>query len=130
MKVITCALLLGIFLRHDSAFTVAQWTGWNPRSIFYVQGALLEILLLALLLCFIWAVRRDVWRSLGIAACGIGISEAALIAGCQAAIMTRPPANVTQCDHVTGLPISAATTTIYLLVLAWIAGTWFWKLGR
>ena len=42
----------------------------------------------------------------------------------------RPPDGTTQCDHVTGLPISAITTTLYLLALGWIVGRQFWMQGR
>ena len=126
MKAIAILLLLGVFLRHDTAFKIAELTGWSPSGVFYVEGALLEILLLGLLALFIW-YSRSAWRSLAIATCGVGMLEAAMMATCQMLIKSRPPANMTQCDYVTGWPISAVTTTIYALLLAWLAGFLLWR---
>jgi hypothetical protein len=119
---------MGVFLRHDTAFTVSQMTGWTPGGVFYVAGALWEMLLCAVVLFFVWAsYRESLWRSLGIAAAIIGIVEAAMSAGCQMAINGRPPPNMTQCDYVTGLPVFALSMGIEVAVLFWIVGSSVWK---
>jgi len=127
VKGIAAALLLGVFLRHATAFKIAQLTGWSAAGVFYVQGAALEILLLVLLFLFISEARSSVWRDLGITAVGIGIVEASLVAGCQMVITSRPPEGVTQCDHMTGLPVGAALGLIYVAILAWVAGRRYWQ---
>jgi hypothetical protein len=129
VRAIAILLLLGVFLRHDTAFNVSDATGWTPGGVFYVSGALWEMLLCALLLFLIWNYRSSVWRHLGIAAGFIGIFEAAMMGACQMAITTRPPPNTFQCDHVTGLPIFLITLAIEAVVLLVIVGVWWWKPG-
>jgi hypothetical protein len=129
VRAIAVLLVLGVFLRHDTAFRIADATGWSPGGIFYVSGALWEILLCALVLFFIWNYRASLWRSLGLAAMGIGIAEAAMSAACQMAITGRPPPNTTQCDFVTGLPVFAVTFAVEMAVLFWIVGRAWRKNG-
>jgi hypothetical protein len=129
VRAIAVLLVLGVFLRHDTAFKVADMTGWSPGGVFYVSGALWEIVLCALLLFFIWNYRASLWRSLGIAAAFIGMAEASMMATCQMAITGRPPPNTTQCDFVTGLPVFAVTFAVEMAVLFWIIGAWAWKNG-
>jgi len=126
VRVLATLLLLGVFLRHDTAFTVAEWTGWTPSGVFYVQGALWELVLCGVLAFIFLEANRSLWRSLALAACAIGMIEAALVGGCQMVIVGHPPPQMTQCDFVSGLPIFAISMLVELVAVAIIIGEWAW----
>jgi hypothetical protein len=129
MRWLACALLLGVFVRHDTAFTMAAWIGTSPGVVFYVLGALWEVMLCTTLLGILWAAKRDAWTEIAMAAVTIGIVEAGMVAGCQIALHGAVPPGMTTCQHVTGIPIGAVVTTLeastLLALVGWHIAKWW-----
>jgi hypothetical protein len=127
--VIAAILLAAVFLRHHSTFTLAEMTGWTASGIFYVEGALLEVVLLSVLALFILRSRRSLDRALALLACGIGIIEGAMVAGCRMLSPGQPPRGVTQCDWLTGQPVAATAIVLSVLAMLAVCGYW-WRYVR
>jgi len=123
VKLLASVLLLGVFIRHDSAWWIAAETGANPRVVFYVLGGAWEAVLCALILWALYSYPVTPWRNLAIAACAIGALEGAQMAACRMAIGSRSiPTGVNLCDYSTGLPVGAVMTSLYLLIICWHVG--------
>jgi hypothetical protein len=105
-------LLIGVFARHDLTWL----PGYAPAEWFYLLGGLWEIVLCAVLLMFVSA-------PLAIAALWIGILEGAQVTVCGALMgHRRPPEGMNECDYLTGLPIGATMTALYLIIVCWAIG--------
>ena len=107
-------LLVGVFLRHNSSFSLP---GYSPQAWFYILGGLWEVVLCFLLLRFITI-------PLGIAALWIGILEGAQVSVCRLATqdITQIPKSANLCDILSGLPIGATMTALYLGIVCWAIG--------
>lgn len=103
-------LLVGVFLRHDTS----SWLpGYTPAAWFYIMGGAWEILLCASILLFMPAlplIQAAMW---------IGILEGSQISACR--LLTKDYSAVPKwqnlCDHLTGLPIGATMTGLYLIII-------------
>lgn len=125
MKTVAAVLLLGVFIANDTANWIAQATGYSPAAVFYMlQGAWVAVLS-GCVLVFMLAAKPSLSRSLGIAAAGISMFEGAMIPAFRIAVsdISAVPRGTNLGDHVTGLPISAVTLTLELMILAWIVGS-------
>jgi integral membrane sensor domain MASE1 len=117
MKWLGSLLLVGVFLRHDTS----QWLpGYSPAAWFYVLGGLWEITLCASLL--IWVSQT----SLLTAALWIGILEGAQVSVCRLATKDIDAVHGQNlCDALTGLPVGATMTALYLgIVCVAIGKAW------
>ena len=125
MKWLACALLVGVFARHDTSIFLSHHTEFSARVWFYVLGGWWEMMLCGVLLVLLqWASGR--WRYIAMSALWVGILEAAQMT-CQLAVpnMALIPKETNLCDHVTGLPIGFLMTSLYLLViLAGVGKAW------
>jgi hypothetical protein len=103
-------LLIGVFLRHDTALWLPNW--YTPAAWFYVLGSLWEIALCAVLLSFLRV------SSLATVALWIGILESGQAATCRllTSDITKVKGNL--CDSLTGLPIGATMTALYVILIA------------
>lgn len=124
MKAVAAILLLGVFLRHDTAFLLSGWTGMTPSGVFYVLGGAWEFTLCAVLLAILWHAKRDVWATLALAGLAIGMVESFMIVACKMALRMPPPTGMTNCQAVTGLPIGTVALTIEAMAICWIVGRW------
>lgn len=120
MKWIALVVLAATFARHNTAFWIASALNTTAPAVSYVMGALLEIVMGATIAILLLAWKPSLWRNLGIAGGLVAMSEGAQMAGCRIAIadIRAFPQNTTLCDHVTGLPVAAVMTTLYLLAIA------------
>jgi len=118
MKWLGPLLLIGVFARHNMTWL----PGYSPSEWFYIMGGLWEFVLCSILLRFITL-------SLGIAALWIGILEGAQVATCGALMgHRRPPEGMNECDYLSGLPIGATMTALYLGIVCWAIGK-EWRAG-
>lgn len=69
---------------------------------------------------------RTMWSDLAMAACGFGIVEGSMMAGCRIMQTTPPPPGVAQCNHLTGLPVYELLAFAELAFLGFIV-LWVWK---
>jgi len=109
-------LLVGVFARHNLAWSLP---GYNPQAWFYMLGGLWEMLLCSILLLTLPAYalfRVAMW---------IGILEGLQVTLCRAAT-TGPIASGNLCDSLTGLPIGATMTALYVILIAVVTAR-HWK---
>lgn len=121
MRAIAFALLLAVFIRHESAFWLADVTGFTPAAVNYILGGIYEMVLAAVITLGLLACKKNIWRDLGLAAMFIAFIEGGQIAGCRLLIadIRSVPANVNLCDHIVGFPLGHVMMTLYVLVIAW-----------
>ena len=116
VKWLAVILLVGVFVRHDTAYTLADMTGFNPKAIFYVLGGWWEAILAAIILQFVrQRPERNVYWHLSIFACLVTICES-LQMTCQL-FTGSTTGNV--CDNLSRLPIGATMTALYVLFACW-----------
>jgi len=111
------ALLLGVFVRHDTSYLASTFTPLTPGAWFTTMGGLWEVAL-----CFlVMSLWRDPWV---VAAMWIGIVEGAQIAACRPFIadISKVPQDVTLCDYVTGWRIGIPILVLYLGIVCWAIG--------
>jgi hypothetical protein len=108
-------LLVGVFIRHNTA---SWFPGYSPAAWFYIFGGMWEILLCAL---FLFLVRGS---GLVTSALWIGILEGAQVSACRLLTtdISQVPKGANLCDHLTGLPIGATMTALYLGIVCWAIG--------
>lgn len=117
MKWLGPFLLIAVFLRHDTSHWLPYY---SPTEWFYILGALWEVILCTCLFLFVHPFRGP---SLAIAALWIGILESGQVAVCGAVIgHKRAPAGQNDCDYLTGWPLGATMTALYLLIICWAIG--------
>ena len=124
---VALALLIGVFLRHHTPFQIAALTGWSAGGIFFVSGALLDVLLSLILVLFFWSAPRSIWRNLSLLAVGIMIVESAMMAICYMG-GNAAPVGTERCDYMTGGPVAA--TFIILECAAAVVVLWNWRRNR
>jgi len=124
MRLIAFALLLGVFIRHNTYAILSQQTGMTEPWVFYVLGGLWEVVLCSVLLMIFWAMRPSIWKNLAIAAMAIGILEGAQVFVCRLCVkdIYAVPPGTNLCDYVSGLPIGVSLTCLYFLILCWSVG--------
>jgi len=124
MKYLAILLLVGVVVRHNTAYEVASLTGISPPGAFYVLGGLWESILCAVVLIIAWQQRQTVYRSAILGAMAIGIIEGLQMSVCRACIknMADVPKGVNICDYLTGFPVGATVASLYLIILIWILG--------
>ncbi len=112
MKWLGSILLVGVFIRHNTAWSLP---GYSPQAWFYILGGFWEMLLCLVIL-------TKVTEPLAIAAMWIGILEGAQVSVCRllTSDITKVQGNL--CDSLTGLPIGATMTALYLLIVCWAIG--------
>ncbi len=122
MKWLGPLLLVGVFLRHN---TSGWFPAYSPQAWFYILGGLWEMILCAVLFLFLRA-------PLAIAALWIGILEGAQVSICRllTADISQVPKGANLCDHLTGLPIGATMTALYLGIICWAIGKEWRRDGR
>ena len=126
MKWLASALLLGVFIRHDTSYWLAAHSPWSAREWFYVLGGAWEAALCAVLLMFFYAMNVR-WRFMAIAAMWIGILESAQMVTCTLTTKTLAtlPAGMNTCDYLTGLPVGATMMALYLILICYgVAKSW------
>ena len=108
MKWLGPILLIGVFLRHNTAMWLP---GYSPQAWFYILGGLWEIVLCAAPLTFVRA-------PIAVVALWIGILEGAQVSTCRllTSDITKVQGNL--CDSLTGLPIGATMTGLYVILIA------------
>ena len=112
-------LLIGVFARHNLTWL----PGYSPAEWFYVLGGVWELVLCAALFPFLST------SSLATAALWIGILEGAQVAVCGALMgHRRPPEGVPECDYLSGLPIGATMTALYVILVCMAIGK-EWRAG-
>ena len=113
MRWLSPILLIGVFLRHNTS----HWLpGYSPAAWFYVLGGLWEVALCASLLLFLRA-------PLAISALWIGILEGAQVSICRLATKDIDAVHGQNlCDALTGLPIGATMTGLYVILVCWAIG--------
>lgn len=123
MRFLAAILLIGVFVRHDSAKWLAG-DHYSVAAVFYMLGGAWEVILCATVLLFTFAMHPSLWKSLIQAAMLIGIVEAVQMPVCRLLVtdIRSVPAGMSLCDHVTGLPIGIAVVSIYFLILIWSLG--------
>jgi hypothetical protein len=129
VRYVAAVLLIGVFMRHNSAYWLSAATGHTPQGIFLIMGGLWEILLCGVLLPIVWATEKSVWREFALAALAICVIEALQVSTCRALIIDQRvvPAGVPLCDYLVGLPfgraipIGEAIMATYTFVLCFIA---------
>lgn len=121
MKWIALVLLLGVFIRHYTAWWWSQGTYLSPQAMFYILGGLWETILCLVVLGALYMVERSVWRYIAGAAMVVGALEGAQIAVCRVAItdISTVPKNVNLCDYLIGLPLGATLAALYLIAIAY-----------
>jgi len=89
---------------------------YSPAEWFYIFGGAWEMILCGVLLIM-------KMPPLAISAAWIGILEGFQVTAC-GAIMghRRPPEGVPECDYLSGLPIGATMTALYLGIVCWAIG--------
>lgn len=124
MKWLAAILVLAVFTRHNSAFWMAAALDTTPPAVSYVMGATLEVIAGGSMALLALAYASSLWRNLVIFAGIVMMSEGAQMVACRIAIpdIRALPPMTTLCDHVTGLPVAAVATTVYLFLLAYILG--------
>ena len=115
MKWLGPLLLIGVFARHNLTWL----PGYTPTEWFYVLGGVWEAILCILFLC----VLKSHGASLVVAALWIGILEGAQVTVCGALMgHRRPPEGTPECDYLSGLPIGATMTGLYVILVCWAIG--------
>jgi hypothetical protein len=114
MKWLGPILLVGVFVRHDTS----SWLpGYTPAAWFYILGGVWEMILCTVLLLFLRT-------PLAVAALWIGVLEGAQISACR--LLTKDYSAVPKwqnlCDHLTGLPVGAIMTGLYLYIVCQAIG--------
>jgi dipeptide/tripeptide permease len=111
------ALLVAVFVRHDTSYLASHLTPLTPGAWFTTMGGLWEVIL-----CFI--VQLYVRSHFAVAACWIGIIEGAQIAVCRPFIadISQVPQDLTLCDFVTGWRIGIPILVLELLIVCWAIG--------
>ena len=124
MKQLAIVLLLGVFIRHDTANWIAASSGMSPAAVFYILGGAWEFVLCGLLLWAVCGYYWTIWSGLASAALVIGMIEGAQVSLCRLAIqdIRSVPQGTNLCDYVTGLPVGAVLTTVYVLLICWHFG--------
>ena len=124
MKALAFVLLLGVFIRHDSANWLASITGLTPAAMFYILGGLWEFTLCSLLLFMVLGYPYTLWRGLASAGLVIGVLEGFQIFACRLAIadIGAVPMGANLCDFSTGFPVGAVMTSLYLFMICWHFG--------
>lgn len=126
MKWIATALLVGVFVAHDSANWLSQGSRFTPAAWFYMLQGAWSVALSATILLMLEAARPTIWRNLAQAAMVISIVEGAQIPVCRAILMGPPAAGMNVCDSATGLPVGAVLTCIEIIALCWAVAAWAW----
>lgn len=107
--------MIGVFVRHDSSAWIADLLVANQKAVFYVQGGLWE----AILACVIvWLLPRGPYRYMALLACIIEVTEGLQMAVCQSLTVS---ASGNLCDNLTGFPVGATLTTLYVFNVCYFA---------
>jgi hypothetical protein len=120
---------MGVFVAHDAANWLSDGTRYSPAAMFYMLQGAWSASLSAVLLMLLSAAKASLWKNLCIAALVISILEGLQMPACRLSIdnMGLVPRGMSLCDYATGLPVGATMTTLYVSILAWLVGSWFWK---
>jgi len=131
MRALAIALLVGVFVAHDTANWLGENSKFSPAAWFYMLQGAWTALLSACVLGLLYVAKPSVWRSLAVAAMGISIVAGLMVPVCRLAVadINAVPRGVSLCNHVTGLPIGAAILCVEVFVVCWIIGQWVWKNG-
>ena len=118
---IALALLLGVFIRHYTAWWLADGTYLSPQAMFYILGGAWETILCLVVLGALFMVERSVWRYIAGVAMVVGALEGAQIAVCRVAItdISTVPKNINLCDYLIGLPLGPTLAALYLIAIAY-----------
>jgi len=129
MRALALALLLGVFLAHDSANLIAEGTKYSPAAVFYMLQGAWSAMLAACLLLFILNEHPSIWRRVAVAAMGIAIFEGLEIPVCRLLVddIMNVPSRTTMCNYVTGLPVSQVTLSLEIIALVVAIWPWLWK---
>jgi hypothetical protein len=129
---IACALLLGVFIRHEGIYWIAGASGYTPQATAYMLGGMLEALLWAVVLTFARGFEDSIWRDLMLTASTIGILEGLQTTGCRLAVsdISRVPRGTSLCEFVVGFQIGHTMFAVYLLFVLWIIGRWACRVTR
>ena len=124
MRWIAVILLVGVFTRHNTALWLASGSSLSPQAVFYILGGVWEIVLCGVLAAILLAAERTLWRYLALVAVTVGIAEASQMSVCRLAIsdIARLAPDQNLCDYLTGLPVGATLTALYLLAIAYGVG--------
>lgn len=117
--------MLGVFLRHESVYWLADATGYSRSAVFYMLGGAWESLLCGVLLVIGAAMKPSLWRDLMIAAMAIGVIEGLQITACRAFVgnnIAAVPRGVNLCDYLVGFPLGHVMFAAYLIAVCYVIG--------
>ena len=124
LRWIAFVLLIGVFIRHWTAWWLAEGTYLSPQAMFYILGGVWETILCLVILGALCMVERSVWRYIAGIAMIVGALEGAQIAVCRAVTVdiSIVPKHVNLCDYLIGLPLGATLAALYLIAIAYGVG--------
>lgn len=101
---------------HFGYDLLSEITGVHKAIVFYVLIGIWTAFLCSFIIYLLWGHRKDAAIKIVFAAMGIGIIEGlqmlCLLAG-------NVPYGLNACDHITGLPITVTTISLYCVYLSW-----------
>jgi hypothetical protein len=119
-------LLAGAFLRENTAYLLSPIVEMMPAGLYRIAGALWEIVLSTTIILLVIDWEHCLERLLIICACAVSISNAMMSAGCRIMLPPPPyPTDKTQCDFLTGLPISVTSVAIQFGAIFFVL--WLWR---
>lgn len=105
-----------VLVTHFGYDYLSGVTGVHRAIVFYVLMGLWTVLLCGFIMVLMWSRRKEAAIKVLFAALGIGIIEGlqmlCLLAG-------NVPKGLNACDHITGLPITVTTISLYCIYLSW-----------
>jgi len=109
-------MLVWVFVTHFGYDFISAQTGIHRATVFYVLMGIWTALLCCFVQLLLWEQREKQAVKLVLVATGIGAIEGiqmlCLLAG-------PVPQGLNACDHISGLPITVTSVSVYLLYLAW-----------
>jgi len=109
-------MLVWVFVTHFGYDFISAQTGIHRATVFYVLMGLWTALLCGFVQMLLWSRRSETAVKVVLIATGIGAIEGiqmlCLLGG-------NVPKGLNACDHISGLPITATSVSVYLLFLAW-----------
>jgi len=126
VRPLAIVLLLGVFIAFDGANWLADGSRFTPAAMYYMLQGAWGALLAGCLFVAILAQKASLWRNLGLLAMGIGMLEGTQATVCRLAVkdIGAVPRGTNLCDFVTGWPLGAAMTTIYMMALIALTAAW------
>jgi len=109
-------MLVWVFVTHFGYGFIEAQTGVHRAVVFYVMMGIWTALLCGFIQTLLWSRRGELAVRIVLYAAGIGAIEGLLML----CLLAGPvPQGLNACDHISGLPITVTSVSVYLLFLAW-----------